>query len=110
VGLDYLLGGSGPAYDCSGLTQASWATQGIYLSHSSRSQYTQTTRISYSQLRPGDLIFWSSDGENPSLIYHVAMYIGGGKVVEAARPGVLSRVRYYDDWNTQNLMPYAGRP
>lgn len=61
-----------------------------------------------SNMRPGDLLFWGSNTSNPSTIYHVAMYVGGGQMIEAARPGIpvkITSVRY----DTQ-LFPYAGRP
>ena len=86
LGEPYVWGGSGPdVWDCSGLTAGAWGSAGGYLSHYSVAQYYETTRISYSELRPGDLIFWSSNGA-PSGIFHVAMYIGNGQMIHAANP------------------------
>jgi cell wall-associated NlpC family hydrolase len=108
TGLPYLLGGTGPdAYDCSGLTSVAWATQGIPITRTSRSQYTRVLKITYQELRPGDLVFWANDVTNPDSIYHVAMWIGGGKIVEATHPGKLSQVSAMR-WS--GAMPYAGRP
>jgi len=108
VGLPYGWGANGPdAYDCSSLTMSAWAAQGVGITRTSRSQYQYVKKISYSQMRPGDLIFWASNTSDPSTINHVAMYAGGGMMVEAARPGVplrVTAVRY------ANTMPYAGRP
>jgi len=45
-----------------------------------------STPIPASALRPGDLVFWSSDGL-PSGIHHVALYLGGGQILHAPRTG-----------------------
>lgn len=83
VGKPYQWGGSGPnSFDCSGLTSYAWRAAGVTLPRTSRAQFSGTTRISRGELRPGDLVFFGSP------IHHVAMYIGGGRVVEAARTGI----------------------
>jgi peptidoglycan DL-endopeptidase CwlO len=83
VGKPYVWGGGGPnSFDCSGLTSFAWRAAGVSLPHSSRMQYSATTRISRGDLQPGDLVFFGSP------IHHVAMYIGGGSVVEASRSGI----------------------
>ena len=88
VGKPYRYGANGPdAYDCSGLTSYAWRAAGVDITRTSRSQWHATTRISRSEIQPGDLVFFSRDG-TPSGIGHVAMYIGGGDVVEASRSGV----------------------
>jgi cell wall-associated NlpC family hydrolase len=82
VGKPYVWGASGPnAYDCSGLTMASWRAAGVSLPHSSREQYGYGTHVSVSQLQPGDLVFMY----NP--ISHVTIYIGGGMLVSAPQSG-----------------------
>jgi len=107
TGLPYVLGAAGPAaYDCSGLTSSAWATQGISITRTSRSQYKQVMKITYQELRPGDLVFWATDSTNPDSIYHVAMWIGGGQIVEAATYGVVSHVT---SMRWSGTMPYAGR-
>jgi cell wall-associated NlpC family hydrolase len=88
LGEPYLWGAEGPdAWDCSGLTKMAWRAGGRSLTHYSGAQYYETSRVSYSQLRAGDLIFWSDDG-SPSGIFHVALYIGGGRMIHAPRTGV----------------------
>jgi cell wall-associated NlpC family hydrolase len=88
LGEPYVWGAAGPdAWDCSGLTMGSWAAAGIQLSHYSVSQYYETTPISYGQIQPGDLIFWASDSNDPNTIFHVALYIGDGKMIQAPRTG-----------------------
>jgi cell wall-associated NlpC family hydrolase len=82
VGDRYRMGGVGPSsYDCSGLTLMAYRQAGVSLSHFSLAQWSQTRRISRSQLRPGDLIFWFKG------IRHVGMYIGNNKFVHAANYG-----------------------
>ena len=108
IGKTYGWGSSGPeAFDCSGLTMRAWEAAGVGITRTSRSQYLRVKKIQYSQMRPGDLIFWANDTSDPGTIRHVAMYTGGGMMVEAARPGIPVRevpVHYADS------MPYAGRP
>jgi peptidoglycan DL-endopeptidase CwlO len=88
VGKPYQYGANGPdSFDCSGLTSYAWRHAGVDITRTSRSQWHATTRINRSEIQPGDLVFFSRDG-TPSGIGHVAMYIGGGDVVEASRSGV----------------------
>jgi cell wall-associated NlpC family hydrolase len=79
-------------FDCSGLSLYAWAPY-ISLDHYAAAQYWQAGRIhpATSQLRPGDLTFWSSNG-SPSGIHHVAIYIGGGNVVQAPQSGSVIQV------------------
>jgi cell wall-associated NlpC family hydrolase len=81
VGDAYVYGAAGPdAYDCSGLTMASWAQAGVALPHSSSAQYGSGPQVPASALQPGDLVFYYSP------ISHVGMYIGNGMIVHAANP------------------------
>jgi hypothetical protein len=69
----YLWGGTvAPHYDCSGLMQAAFAAQGIWLPRDSYQQEAFTTRVAISELHPGDLIFFGT----PQKTDHVAMYLG----------------------------------
>jgi cell wall-associated NlpC family hydrolase len=63
-----------------------WAAGGRSLPHYSVAQYQQSTPISAGSLQPGDLVFWGSTS-NPSSIYHVALYVGGGQIIHAPRTG-----------------------
>ncbi len=63
-----------------------WGSAGKYLPHYSVAQYDAGTPVSVSDIRPGDLVFWSSNGQ-PSGIHHVAMYIGDGQIIHAPRTG-----------------------
>ncbi|MFJ4677298.1 NlpC/P60 family protein [Kitasatospora sp. NPDC088783] len=87
VGLPYIWGGEGPqGYDCSGLTMMAWRRGGKQLTHFAADQYAESTPVSYAQLRPGDLVFWTRTGRAAD-IYHVALYLGGDQMIEAPRPG-----------------------
>lgn len=108
IGLPYLWGGTGPSgYDCSGLTQGAWRAGGVTLNRTSRDQYRQVQKISYDQLRPGDLVFWGTNPNDASSVYHVAMYIGDGQIIEAPAPGKTVRIT---SMRYANTMTYAGRP
>lgn len=79
IGSPYRWGAAGPnAFDCSGLVKWSFAQAGILLPRTSRAQSTVGTPVSKANLQPGDLVFFYSP------VSHVAIYIGGGKVVHAS--------------------------
>lgn len=85
VGKPYKYGGSGPEnFDCSGLTSWAWREGGKSLPHSSRAQYSATSRVSASDIAPGDLTFY---GESVSGIHHVGIYVGGGQMISAPQTG-----------------------
>lgn len=87
LGKAYEWGADGPdTFDCSGLTMRAWEAGGVSLPHWSVAQARQTTRVSYTDLKPGDLIFWSDNGQ-ASGVYHVGLYIGGGQMIHAPRAG-----------------------
>lgn len=97
LGKPYVWGATGPsAYDCSGLTQAAWRAAGVTLPRTTYTQINAGQRVSRSQLAPGDLIFFYSG------ISHVGLYIGGGQMIHAPRPGAPVRVAPIDE------MPFAG--
>ena len=82
VGKSYVAAAAGPSsFDCSGLTMAAWRQAGVSLAHYSYSQFSQVRRIPDSELQAGDLVFYFGSGA-----HHVAMYIGGGKMVSASNP------------------------
>ncbi len=100
AGEPYRWGAAGPSsWDCSGLTMQAWAAAGVTLPHYSVAQYQAGTPIAAAQLRPGDLVFWSSSS-SPSGIHHVALYVGDGMIVHAPRTGrpVVEESMYY--WTT----------
>ncbi|WP_433162942.1 NlpC/P60 family protein [Kribbella sp. CA-247076] len=104
----YLWGGTGPnRWDCSGLTQGAWAKAGVYLPHYSVAQYEQIRHIDEDELRPGDLIFWSIDPDDPGTIHHVGMYLGNGRMVHAPRSGQPVRIDSVYYWEPPD---FFGRP
>jgi cell wall-associated NlpC family hydrolase len=91
LGKPYRWGSAGPnSYDCSGLTMSAWARAGVSLPHNARRQYGSMAHINRADLRPGDLIFYYGG------ISHVAMYVGGGKMIHAPEYGENVRVDRYD--------------
>ena len=79
-------------FDCSGLTQYSYARAGISIPRNSRSQYSALPKVSSDDLRAGDLVFWGSDSSDPDSIEHVAIYLGNNKVVQAPQSGDVVKV------------------
>jgi cell wall-associated NlpC family hydrolase len=74
-------------FDCSGLTLYAWAHEGLYLDHYAASQFSQAGSFhpSPGNYQPGDLLFWGLPGQ--ASIHHVAMYVGGGNVIQAPNSG-----------------------
>ena len=82
LGKPYEWGAQGPrTYDCSGLTSQAWDRAGQPIPRTSQEQWAQLPRIPLKQLRPGDLVVYFPEAT------HVAMYLGGGMVVQAPRTG-----------------------
>ena len=97
IGDSYSWGAAGPdAFDCSGLTSYAWAAAGVSLPHSSRAQYGVGTRISRSEVRAGDLVFFYSP------IHHVGLAINNVQMVHASTFGVPVKI---DDIDSS---PYVG--
>ncbi|MFC8429290.1 NlpC/P60 family protein [Streptomyces sp. NPDC057253] len=98
LGLPYEWGGDGPetgdsGFDCSGLTKAAYAAAGISLPRTAQSQYDLGPHIpTEEQLRPGDLVFYGIPDKG---IHHVGLYIGGGQMIDAPRPGTKIRIEPY---------------
>ncbi len=96
VGNPYRWGGTSltGGADCSGFTMRIYAQYGYSLPHSSGSQAGCGRSVSLSNVQPGDLIFYKHGGS----IGHVAMYIGGGRVVHAKgrQYGITTDSMYYN--------------
>ena len=98
VGNPYVWGGTSltKGADCSGFTQSVLKNFGIYIPRVSRDQARAGRAVKSSEMRPGDLIFYTNSS---GVVNHVAMYIGNGQVVHAAsrRSGIK-----ISTWNYRN--------
>ncbi|MFG3228301.1 NlpC/P60 family protein [Kitasatospora sp. NPDC048194] len=106
LGTPYLWGGEGlPSqngrFDCSGLTQAAYASVGINLPRVANDQWYAGPHPSRDQLRPGDLVFWATDLSDPRSIHHVGIYVGGGYMINAPHTGAVIR---YDKIDTREYI------
>lgn len=98
IGKPYVFGATGPGkFDCSGLTQAAYKSAGVHISRLAHTQLHDGKSVSKSDLKPGDLEFFS--GPSPT---HVGIYAGHGTVVHAPKPG--KSVQYLK----MKYMPFAG--
>jgi hypothetical protein len=108
LGKPYRWGAEGPrSFDCSGLVQASYRAAGVHLPRVSRQQYGAGKLIPLSALRAGDLLFYAKDTADRRTIYHVGMYLGAGRMVEA--PNRRAPVRIASIWRP-GLVGRATRP
>ena len=113
LGEPYAFAGRGPdAWDCSGLTMQSYAAAGVSIGgHGATMQYRYAEErgrlVPYALRQPGDLIFYAAGGSTSGSKYHVALYIGGNRMIESPSPGKTVR-----DWPvyTYDLVPYVARP
>ena len=86
LGEPYKWGGAGPnSWDCSGLVMKAWGSAEVSFPHSASAQFSRSKKVSVGSIQRGDLVFWSKGSVKS--IYHVAMYLGGGKMIHAPRPG-----------------------
>ncbi|KAJ5827349.1 hypothetical protein N7447_004112 [Penicillium robsamsonii] len=114
LGLPYLWGGmSGYAFDCSGFTHTLYHSHGISIARDADAQADFTghgTRVEQADLQPADLMFYASNLSDPSTIYHVAMYIGEGEMVEAYDAGTPVRItpaRFGDEfWGGERFLAH----
>ena len=82
LGKPYQWGATGPgSFDCSGLTQAAWAAAGVSIPRTTYEQWAALPHIATSAIQPGDLLYYDGEG-------HVAMYVGGGYIIDAPQTGM----------------------
>ena len=103
----YQFGGTGAyGFDCSGLVQNAFAAAGKYLPRTAAEQFAQApVHGPLSQAQPGDLLVW---GSAPGF-YHVAIYLGGGRVVQALNPSAGITVTDLSMMAGMQLHPVAAR-
>jgi cell wall-associated NlpC family hydrolase len=82
LGQPYVWGGAGPStYDCSGLVMRAYARAGVRLTHYTGDQWNEARLIPARDALPGDLILFGHS------LFHVAMYLGGGWMLNAPFTG-----------------------
>ena len=100
LGIPYVWGGTDPSkgLDCSGLVQLVYKNLGYDLPRVSNEQARSGRPVaSLAEAQPGDVLAWDNSSRNNGAD-HVAIYIGDGKMIEAARPG--TNVRISDVYGT----------
>jgi cell wall-associated NlpC family hydrolase len=109
IGKPYIYGGTGPkGYDCSGLQMTSYLHAGLTIPRVAADQYAGAgTPVALDHARQGDLLFFASDVTKPTTTYHVAMYVGDGKMLDSPHTG--ANVEIVPLWSS-DLLPVAVRP
>ncbi|MCM1136922.1 MAG: NlpC/P60 family protein [Clostridium sp.] len=94
LGNPYVWGGTSltRGADCSGFVKGVFGNFGVSLPRTSREQANTGTKISASDLQPGDLVFYAKGGR----VNHVAIYIGGGQVIHASSPKTGIKISSYN--------------
>ncbi len=107
----YVWGSEGPAsFDCSGLVYAAYKYAGLGWPNWDRLNaslyYSYTKHVALSELQPGDLLFYSYDG-NSKNIHHMSIYAGNGMAWEAR--STKTGLRYSSINSVEGMMSFAGR-
>ena len=106
LGCQYSYGSTGPCsvgFDCSGLVMEAWAAAGITIPRDTYGQWAALPHVSTSDLQPGDLLYYNGIG-------HVAMYVGGGMIIDAPTEGEpLREISMKTAWYADSL-DGAARP
>jgi cell wall-associated NlpC family hydrolase len=100
LGCPYVYGSTGPCnqgFDCSGLVMAAWASAGVTIPRDTYEQWAALPHIPVADIKPGDLLYYNGIG-------HVAMYVGGGMIIDAPTPGQdVRELRMDTSWYADNL-------
>jgi cell wall-associated NlpC family hydrolase len=97
IGKPYVFGAAGPdAYDCSGLTMASWAAAGVSIPRTSYEQWDDLPHVPISQIQPGDILVFNDAG-------HVGIYVGDGELIDAPQTGLDVEKVALSGWYSETL-------
>jgi peptidoglycan DL-endopeptidase CwlO len=100
LGCPYVYGGTGPCnmgFDCSGLVQAAWAAAGVQIPRDTYEQWAALPHVPVASMEPGDLLIYNGEG-------HVAMYVGGGYIIDAPQTGMdVEKIPESTSWYADNL-------
>lgn len=98
MGVPYKWGGATPeGFDCSGFTYYIYRQFGFALKRTSSDQATQGVFVDKSELRPGDLIFFDTQGKNNGQITHNGMYVGDNKFIHSANSRTVVKITALTD-------------
>lgn len=90
IGYPYVWGGSNPAtsFDCSGFICWVYTKSGVYNLPRTTAQgiYNQTIRITASEAKPGDLVFFTRTYNSADTVTHLGIYVGDGKMLHCGNP------------------------
>jgi peptidoglycan DL-endopeptidase CwlO len=108
LGRPYLWGGTGPdAYDCSGLVQAAWQHAGVSIARTSQDQWATLPHVAAANVRPGDLVFFPGSDGTFAAPGHVALVIGGGRMIQAYATGTPIEVSPLSGADAGGITGYA---
>jgi cell wall-associated NlpC family hydrolase len=100
LGCWYSYGATGPCsvgFDCSGLMMAAWASAGVTIPRDTYEQWAALPHISVNDIVPGDLLYYDGIG-------HVAMYVGGGYIIDAPHTGAqVEKIPMSESWYADNF-------
>jgi peptidoglycan DL-endopeptidase CwlO len=106
LGCPYVYGATGPCpdgFDCSGLVMSAWAAAGVSIPRDTYEQWAALPHIAASDIQPGDLLYYDGVG-------HVAMYVGGGYIIDAPQTGMdVEKIPMSTEWYAANFVG-AARP
>ncbi len=109
-GIQYRWGGTNPntGFDCSGLTQYAFQKgAGVSIPRTAAAQYAAATKISPTQARKGDLVFFNTHGRGVS---HVGVYLGQNKFLHAPRTGKAITTSALDGYWQRTLVGFGRIP
>ena len=109
LGKPYIYSTEGPdSFDCSGLVYYCLRAVGVKVSRYSASGFSQVdswaTVYGKENLRPGDLLFYKSDGSSSSYITHVAIWLGGNQLLHASTSAGKVCITSWSTWSDNNFL------